>query len=249
MFAPFLRHSGDCAAPKGPPEIVTWFLVVATEENVVGVGFKLEGWRAMSRVAETENQIEFQTKPVNQDAVVLFCAIYRDKPTDNLIPPSQPRQNFIGKSLRQCVTKPTNRSRYTLRMLPLGAHEVMVSHRVYGFVFVFDADMVDSVPSIVLSSSLGSWTAPLLAQIDTKSHFINTAAMNQGSQLDIDDAHQTLKYTKAKMCDILTQIAADQEDYGQPLDSQVRIVWEYVHLLGLMTSSPLQYLPITVRLH
>ena len=66
--------------------------------------------------------------------------------------------------------------------------------------------------------------------------------MNQGLQLDIDDARQTLKYTKAKMCEILTQIAqiaADQEDHGQPLDSQVRIVWEYVHLLGLMTSSPL----------
>ena len=73
--------------------------------------------------------------------------------------------------------------------------------------------------------------------------------MNQGSQLDIDDAYQTLKYTKAKMCDILAQIAADQEDYGQPLDSQVRIGWDYVHLLGLMTSSPLQYLPYTVRLH
>ena len=93
-----------------------------------------------------------------------------------------------------------------------------------GSVPVLDADMIDSVPSIVLSSSLGSWTAPLIAQIDTKSHFINTAMMNQGLQLDTDDAHQTLKYMKAKMCEILTQLAADQEDHGQPLDSPVRIV-------------------------
>ena len=71
--------------------------------------------------------------------------------------------------------------------------------------------------------------------------------MNQGFQLNTDDAHQTLKYTKAKMCEILTQIAADQEDHGQPLDFQVRIVWDNIHLLGLMTSSRFQYLPITVR--
>ena len=117
-----------------------------------------------------------------------------------------------------------------------------------GFVPVFGADMVDSVPCIVLSSTLGSWTAPLIAQIDTESHFLNTAAMNQGLQLDLDDAHQTLKYTKAKMCEILTQIAADQADHGQPLDSQVRIVLYNIHLLGLMTSSHFQYLPIMVRL-
>ena len=113
--------------------------------------------------------------------------------------------------------------------------------------------MIDSVPSIVCvvelaRLALGFWTAPLIVQIDTKTHFINTAAMNRGLQLDIDDAHQTLKYTKAKMCKILTQIAADQEDHGQPLDSQVRIEWDYIHSLGLMTSSPFQYLPITVPL-
>ena len=72
--------------------------------------------------------------------------------------------------------------------------------------------------------------------------------MNQGLQLDIDDAHQTLKYTKTKMCEILTQIAADQEDHGQPLGSQVSTVCDCVHLLGLMTSSHFQYLPIMVRL-
>ena len=72
--------------------------------------------------------------------------------------------------------------------------------------------------------------------------------MNQGLQIDIDDAHQTLKYTKAKMCEILTQIAADQEDHGQPLDSQVSTVRDCIHLLGLMTSSRFQYLPITVPL-
>ena len=48
--------------------------------------------------------------------------------------------------------------------------------------------------------------------------------MNQGSELDMEDAHQALKYTKAKMCGILTQIAANQEDHGQPSDSQVSIV-------------------------
>src|SRR5258706_2914523 len=47
MFAPFLRQSGDCVAPKEPQEIVTWFLVVVTEENVVSVGFKSGDW--MSR--------------------------------------------------------------------------------------------------------------------------------------------------------------------------------------------------------
>ena len=54
--------------------------------------------------------------------------------------------------------------------------------------------------------------------------------MSQGLQLDIDDAHQTLKNTKARMREILTQIAADQENHGQPLDSQVRIVWNNIHL-------------------
>ncbi len=48
--------------------------------------------------------------------------------------------------------------------------------------------------------------------------------MNQGLEFDIPDADQTLKYTKAKMCEILTQIAANQEDHKQPLDSQVSIV-------------------------
>ena len=48
--------------------------------------------------------------------------------------------------------------------------------------------------------------------------------MNQGLGLNIGDAHQTLKYTKVKMCEILMQIAANQEDHGQLLGSQVSIV-------------------------
>jgi len=48
--------------------------------------------------------------------------------------------------------------------------------------------------------------------------------MNQGLESDIDDTHQILKYTKAKMCEILAQIAANQEDHNQPQDVKVSIV-------------------------
>ena len=58
----------------------------------------------------------------------------------------------------------------------------------------------------------------------TKSHTINTAAMNQRVESDIDDAHQTLKYTKAKMCEILAEITANQNNHGQPVDAKVSIV-------------------------
>lgn len=36
--------------------------------------------------------------------------------------------------------------------------------------------------------------------------------MDQGSALDVDDAYQTLRYTKAKMREILAHIAANQKD-------------------------------------
>ena len=72
--------------------------------------------------------------------------------------------------------------------------------------------------------------------------------MNQGLEVDTHGAHQTLKYTKAKMCDILTQIAANREDHGHPLDSKVSAVWDCIHLLGLMASRRCQHLPITIRL-
>ena len=45
--------------------------------------------------------------------------------------------------------------------------------------------------------------------------------MNQGLESDIDDAHQTLKYTKAKMREVLAEI---EEEYGQPLDTNVSII-------------------------
>ena len=61
-------------------------------------------------------------------------------------------------------------------------------------------------------------------KLAVKSHFINTTAMNQGLKSAIDDAHQTLKSTKAKMRGILAQIEANQEDHGQPLDDRVSIV-------------------------
>ena len=48
--------------------------------------------------------------------------------------------------------------------------------------------------------------------------------MNQGLESDIDDAHQALKNTKAKMREVLAEIAAIQEEHGQPLDTNVSIV-------------------------
>ena len=67
MFAPFLRHSSDCVAPREPQEIVTWFLVVVNEESVVRVGFKSGGYLNVAESANTtQNQIEFQTKRVAQ---------------------------------------------------------------------------------------------------------------------------------------------------------------------------------------
>jgi hypothetical protein len=61
--------------------------------------------------------------------------------------------------------------------------------------------------------------------------------MNQGLAFNIDDAHQMLKYTKAKMCEILTQVAANQKVHGQPLDAQVSILLALIHLLGLIAPS------------
>ena len=56
--------------------------------------------------------------------------------------------------------------------------------------------------------------------------------MNQGLESNVNDAHQTLKYTKAKMREILAQIEANHE---QPLDTRVSIVLDMIHLLGLIT--------------
>jgi len=72
--------------------------------------------------------------------------------------------------------------------------------------------------------------------------------MDQGLEFDIDDAHQSLKDTKAKMLEILPQIAAIQEDHGQPLASQVSIVRDLIHLLGLIAPRHFQSLPITACL-
>ena len=72
--------------------------------------------------------------------------------------------------------------------------------------------------------------------------------MNQGLDSDIDDAHQTLKSTKAKMREILAQIEASQEDQGQLLSTWVSIVLNMIHLLGLIALSQPQYGPIRARL-
>jgi len=48
--------------------------------------------------------------------------------------------------------------------------------------------------------------------------------MNQGAEPGIGDAHQTLKYTKTKMREIIAQIEANQKGHGQPLDTQVSII-------------------------
>ena len=81
-----------------------------------------------------------------------------------------------------------------------------------------------------------------------KSHLSNTTAMNQGLESHIDDAHQMLKSTKAKLREILAQFEANQEDHGQPLDDRVSIVLDLIHVLGLIALSQPQYVPIRARL-
>ena len=74
--------------------------------------------------------------------------------------------------------------------------------------------------------------------------------MNQRVESDNDDAHQALRNTKAKMREVLAEIAAIQEEHGQPLDGEVSTVKDLIHLLGLMAprNSHSQDLPITARL-
>ena len=64
--------------------------------------------------------------------------------------------------------------------------------------------------------------------------------MNQALESSIDDAHQTLKYTKAKMREILAQIEANQKDHEQPPVTRVSILLDMIHLLGLITPNPRQ---------
>ena len=61
-------------------------------------------------------------------------------------------------------------------------------------------------------------------KLAAKSHFINTATMNQRVESDIDDAHQKSQSTKAKMRGVLAEIATNQEEREQPLDTKVSIV-------------------------
>ena len=48
--------------------------------------------------------------------------------------------------------------------------------------------------------------------------------MDQGSVLDVNAAHQALRYTKAKMREILAHIAANQKDHKHPQDAQVSTI-------------------------
>jgi len=48
--------------------------------------------------------------------------------------------------------------------------------------------------------------------------------MDQVTELDIGNAHQTLKYTKAKMREIIAQIEANQKGHEEQLDTQVSII-------------------------
>jgi hypothetical protein len=48
--------------------------------------------------------------------------------------------------------------------------------------------------------------------------------MNQGSEIDIANDRQRLKYTTAKMRKILARVAASQEDHEQPQDVDVSIL-------------------------
>ena len=74
--------------------------------------------------------------------------------------------------------------------------------------------------------------------------------MNQGVESNTGDAHQTLQNTKAKMREVLAEIAAIQEEHGHPPDAKVSIVSELIYLLGLMVPSHSHstYVPITARL-
>ena len=45
--------------------------------------------------------------------------------------------------------------------------------------------------------------------------------MNQGLGSHIDGAHQMLKSTKAKMREVLAEIAANQEEHREPQDTNV----------------------------
>jgi len=48
--------------------------------------------------------------------------------------------------------------------------------------------------------------------------------MNQGVEPDIGGAHRTLKYTKARMREVIARIEANQKGHGRPLNTQVSII-------------------------
>jgi hypothetical protein len=91
------------------------------------------------------------------------------------------------------------------------------------FASVLDVDILCSLSRCRVRLALGLLHAR--RKLAAKSHFVNTTNMNQESELDVEDARQTLKHTKAKMREILTQIEANQEVHGEPQDAQVSVLW------------------------
>ena len=128
------------------------------------------------------------------------------------------------------------------------SREVLESCGIYYFVPVPGVHAIDLGPVLCCRAYLAFGLLRSRQKLTAKSHFTNIAAMNRGLEFDIDDAHQMLKDTKAKMCETLAQFAANQEDHRQPLDAKVSTIRDLIHFLGLMVPSHSQCLPITARL-
>ena len=67
--------------------------------------------------------------------------------------------------------------------------------------------------------------------------------MNQG----LGSVHQTLKYTKVKMREILARTEANQGDHGRPLDTQISIVETLIYLVRLIAPSYSNHGSIALR--
>jgi len=105
--------------------------------------------------------------------------------------------------------------------------EVLESCDVCYFLPVLGVHTIDLGPVLCCRACLALGLLRSTQKLITKSHFRNTAAMNRRLEFDIDDAHQMLKDTKAKLCETLAQIAANQEDHRQALDAKVCIIWDF----------------------
>ena len=104
-----------------------------------------------------------------------------------------------------------------MRVLPLGDDAVLL---VLVFLCLYSVWILSaSFPFFIVLSSLLDCSTP------GDSIALHTyTPMNQELESDRGNSHQTLKYTKAKMREILPRIEASQEDHGQPMDTQVSIL-------------------------